>query len=115
MAASSPVLARRCPLRHAPNPAPSGRACHLARGATSVVGMDTTPRSLADWLRARSDDDLATLLEGRPDLAVPVPSDIGVLSARGTVLLSVLRALERLDRFGLDLIDALTLLDEPAS
>ena len=38
----------------------------------------SAPRSLADDLRARSDDELAALLRARPDLVTPVPVDTAV-------------------------------------
>lgn len=71
------------------------------------------PRSLADELRGRSNDELVALLRARPDLTTPVPSDVGQLAVRATTRASVARALDRLDRAALGLIEALALLDEP--
>ena len=77
--------------------------------------MSTAPRSLADWLRTRSDAELGDLLCRRPDLLVPVPADIGALAARACIRLSVVRALERLNQFTLELVDAIVLLGDEAS
>ncbi|WP_148108608.1 hypothetical protein, partial [Actinomadura sp. WAC 06369] len=38
----------------------------------------------ADWLRARSDDELRALLSARPELLAPVPADLTALAAHGT-------------------------------
>jgi hypothetical protein len=72
------------------------------------------PRSLADELRTRSDDELVALLNARPDLTSPVPADISQLAVRATTRASVARALDRLDRSALGVVEALALLDEPA-
>ncbi len=63
------------------------------------------PRSLAEDLRGRSDAALLALLVGRPDLAVPLPSDLGQLAARATTTASTLRALDRLDRWHLQVLE----------
>lgn len=72
------------------------------------------PRSLADDLRARTDDELAALLRARPDLSAPVPVDISQLASRAATRASVVRALDRLDRFTLQVVDALLLQPGPA-
>ena len=58
-------------------------------------------RSLADDLRGRSDDALAHLLAGRPDLLHPVPADMTALAARAGSAVSTSRALDRLDGLAL--------------
>ncbi len=65
--------------------------------------------SLADHLRALPDEALRALLHDRPDLAVPVPADFSALATRSQSRLSVARALEGLDQFTLEIIDALRL------
>ena len=72
-------------------------------------------RSLAGELRARADTDLVALLRARPDLTSPVPSDIGQLAARATTRASVARALDRLDRSALAVVEALVQAGEPGS
>ncbi|WP_018548335.1 helicase C-terminal domain-containing protein [Streptomyces sp. LaPpAH-108] len=74
----------------------------------------STPRSLAEALRARDDASLAALLRGRPDLITPVPSDLTQLATRAGTRASVLRALERLDRFALQTAQALAVAPDPA-
>lgn len=70
--------------------------------------------TLAADLRARDDAALATLLRARPDLLSPVPSDVSSLAARATTRASVQRALDVLDRFTLQVLEALCVLPEPA-
>ena len=81
------------------------------------MGTVTTeaPRSLAEDLRRRSDVELAALLRARPDLLTPIPADVSQLASRATTRTSVVRALDRLDRFTLHVIEALAVLAEPSS
>src|SRR5690606_41028745 len=67
--------------------------------------------SLAEWLRERSDEELAALLRARPDLATPPPADTSVLATRVGSRSSVARACEDLDAFALSTLEALVLLD----
>ncbi|MFF9277856.1 helicase-associated domain-containing protein [Streptomyces griseosporeus] len=73
------------------------------------------PRSLAEALRARDDASLAALLRSRPDLITPVPTDLTQLATRAGTRASVVRALERLDRFALQTAQALAVAADPAS
>ncbi|BDU04376.1 helicase-associated domain-containing protein [Nocardia cyriacigeorgica] len=63
--------------------------------------------SLADWLGARSDAELVSLLELRPDLAVPLPSSMTVLAARAEQRASVLRAADELDTLEFAIVETL--------
>ncbi|MER5210043.1 helicase C-terminal domain-containing protein [Streptomyces sp. NPDC002838] len=74
----------------------------------------TPPRSLAEALRARDDTSLAALLRARPDLITPVPTDLTQLATRAGTRASVVRALERLDRFALQTAEALAVAADPA-
>lgn len=82
-----------------PDPAPQG----------------TAPRSLAEALRARDDASLSTLLRTRPDLITPVPTDLTQLATRAGTRASVVRALERLDRFTLQTAETLAVASDPAT
>ncbi|MGV9450119.1 helicase-associated domain-containing protein [Streptomyces sp. NPDC003635] len=73
-----------------------------------------SPRSLAEALRARDDASLAVLLRARPDLITPVPTDLTQLATRAGTRASVVRALERLDRFALQTAEALAVAADPA-
>ena len=87
----------------------------FVRMATKRTGATTSsrrtsstprPRSLAEDLRARSDDDIAALLAARPDLVHPVPADLGALATRAATGPSTARALDRLDELTLAVIPA---------
>ncbi|MET9804797.1 helicase C-terminal domain-containing protein [Streptomyces sp. NPDC006368] len=81
---------------------------------TEGKGSTSAPRTLAEALRARGDAGLAVLLRARPDLLVPVPSDLTQLATRAGTRASVVRALERLDRFTLQTAEALAVAPDPA-
>ncbi|MDX6552461.1 MAG: hypothetical protein QOH74_949, partial [Gaiellales bacterium] len=81
----------------------------------STTAVEGTPRSLADELRSWPDDRLARLLQARPDLATPVPPDLGLLTARAGVRLSVLRALENIDAFSLAVLEGLVVTESVTS
>ncbi|MFB8764456.1 helicase-associated domain-containing protein [Nocardiopsis alba] len=70
------------------------------------------PPTFTAWLRSRSDDELTALLRARPDLARPVPTDMGALAHRATSRNAVLRALERLDRFTLQVLESVVALGD---
>ncbi|MFI8278665.1 helicase-associated domain-containing protein [Streptomyces sp. NPDC085929] len=83
---------------------------------SSAAGSATAsnaPRSLAEALRARDDASLAALLHARPDLLGPVPGDMTQLATRAGTRASVVRALDRLDRFALQTAEALAVAPDP--
>ncbi|MFE9838739.1 helicase-associated domain-containing protein [Streptomyces sp. NPDC005551] len=82
---------------------------------TESAPAGNAPRSLAEALRARDDASLAALLRARPDLITPVPTDLTQLATRAGTRASVVRALERLDRFALQTAEALAVAPEPAA
>lgn len=75
----------------------------------------SAPRSLAEDLRSREDDDLAALLVARPDLANPVPSGTSALAARASTRVSVHRALAELDSPTIQVAQAMAALGSPTS
>ena len=69
--------------------------------------MATNPaRTLADHVRGWSAEELGGLLVARPDLAAPAPGDSAQLAARASTRASVLRAIDRLDRRALAILEA---------
>jgi hypothetical protein len=70
------------------------------------------PRSLADQMRGWSDEQLARLLELRPDVAVPPPRDSGQLASRLSTDASVRRAVGSLSVLDLTVLDAVCVLGE---
>ncbi|MGA4973722.1 helicase-associated domain-containing protein [Streptomyces cinereoruber] len=85
------------------------REAHVAEGTGAAA-----PRTLAEALRTRGDEGLAALLRARPDLLNPVPNDLTQLATRAGTRGSVVRALERLDRFALQTAEALAVAPDPA-
>lgn len=81
----------------------------------STEDRPPAPRSLAEALRARGDASLGALLRSRPDLITPVPTDLTQLATRAGTRASVVRALERLDRFALQTAEALAVAADPAA
>ena len=71
--------------------------------------------SFADELRARSDEAIAHLFAVRPDLLSPVPTDLSALSARANSTPSLMRALESLNKFQLEVLTAACTLNAPFS
>lgn len=62
--------------------------------------------AFADQLRSLTDDALGALIQLRPDLVVPVPSDVSALAVRAQARGSVARCLDALDEFTLAVLDA---------
>ena len=69
--------------------------------------------TLTEQLRGQPDEELAALLRARPDLIVPVPADLAALAARAQSRVSVARVVDRLDRFQLEILDAVRLTRDP--
>ncbi|MGW0117642.1 helicase C-terminal domain-containing protein [Streptomyces sp. NPDC003327] len=90
------------------------REAHVPEGRPEGNGGGAPPRTLAEALRARGDEGLAALLRARPDLLSPVPNDLTQLATRAGTRGSVVRALERLDRFSLQTAEALAVAPDPA-
>jgi hypothetical protein len=71
--------------------------------------------SFADELRARSDESIAHLFVVRPDLLSPVPTDLSALSARANSTPSLMRALESLNKFQIEVLTSASALTQPFS
>ncbi|MFC8411402.1 helicase-associated domain-containing protein [Arthrobacter sp. NPDC057259] len=66
-------------------------------------------RALGEDLQARSDESLRALFAARPDLMIPAVPDFAALAARASGRVSVQRALERLNRPQMQVLEALHL------
>lgn len=80
-------------------------------GAAAADSADAinAPSTFAAELAGRRDEELAELLRHRPDVAVPPPADFEVLASRLSSQHSVSRAAETVDRFVLQVLEALVL------
>lgn len=70
-------------------------------------------RSFADYLRGIDDPGLLSLFALRPDLVSPVPHDIASLAVRANSAPSLARAVERLNEWQFQVLEACAALDEP--
>ena len=75
--------------------------------------MSTVAITFADELRARTDDALASIFKLRPDLVSPVPNDFSALAARATSTPSLVRALDSINMWHYQIIEAACALPEP--
>ncbi|HEU4348201.1 MAG TPA: hypothetical protein VFR35_10475, partial [Actinoplanes sp.] len=69
--------------------------------------------NFVDQLRALPDEALGALIQLRPDLVVPVPTDVSALAVRAQSRGSVARCLDGLDEFTLRILDAARLTRSP--
>ena len=70
-------------------------------------------RSYADYLRSLDDAALLALFESRSDLTSPVPSDIASLAVRASSIPSLVRAVDSLNKWQLQVLEAAAVLSEP--
>jgi len=75
--------------------------------------MSTVAITFADELRARADHALASIFKLRPDLVSPVPNDFSALAARATSTPSLVRALDSINMWHYQIIEAACALPEP--
>ncbi|MFM8855108.1 MAG: helicase-associated domain-containing protein, partial [Actinomycetota bacterium] len=68
--------------------------------------------TFADDLRTRSDDELAELFRLRPDLINPIPADLTTLASRATSAPSLIRAIESLNQWQLQVLEATSLFED---
>ncbi|MET8988669.1 helicase C-terminal domain-containing protein [Nonomuraea wenchangensis] len=66
-----------------------------------------------EWIRGRTDDQLRALVSSRPELITPVPAHLEGLASRAASPSAIGRALDRLDRFTLAVVETLAVQDGP--
>ncbi|MGL5809310.1 MAG: helicase-associated domain-containing protein [Nocardioides sp.] len=69
--------------------------------------MPEPPRTLAESLRRWPSENVLALLRERPDLATPAPQDSAHLASRLSTRASITRAVDRLDRAEIALLEAI--------
>lgn len=92
-----------------PPPRRGVRLPHARRRAASVEEMSTE-----EWLRARTDSELAELLTARPDVMLPAPPDLATLARRLDSSATVRRAVAGCDAFDLQILQAMWALGGPS-
>ncbi|MEU7894404.1 helicase C-terminal domain-containing protein [Nonomuraea sp. NPDC049152] len=63
------------------------------------------------WIRERTDEQLGALVSARPELITPVPAHLEGLATRAGSPSAIGRALDRLDRFALAVVETLAVAD----
>ena len=82
-------------------------------GMTATGG--TTVKALADAMAAWPDERLTELLDARPELTTPIPRDFAALATRAGSPACTQACRHRLDRFALQVADAMGLLEDPVT
>jgi len=72
-------------------------------------------RSFSDYLRSVDDAALISLFSARPDLVTPVPPDIASLAVRACSAPSLARAIDSLNKWQLQVLEAVVNVNEPFS
>jgi hypothetical protein len=70
-------------------------------------------RSFSDYLRSVDDAALISLFSARPDLVTPVPPDIASLAVRACSAPSLARAIDSLNKWHLQVLEAVVSVNEP--
>ncbi len=86
-----------------------------AMTAERAAESTTTPRTLAEELRGRSDAQLTRLLTARPDIASPPPADMTQVGSRAATGASVSWALDRLDTAHLAVLHTIGTMAPPSA
>ncbi|MCA2228050.1 helicase-associated domain-containing protein [Nonomuraea aurantiaca] len=68
-----------------------------------------------EWIRGRTDEQLRALVSARPELITPVPAHLEGLAVRAGSPSAIGRALDRLNRFTLAVLETLAVVETPAA